>query len=214
MKRTNYSPILFGLLFILALALSACVRPVPTPEVSPVPTSLPGQTTPEALPTAPPAIDPDIPTGYPGEATAVPDGSEGQPEATAVAPTADASTQGGGQATHTIQAGDTLFSIAEQYGTTVDAIVAANGITDPNNVPLGTVLVIPAPGEVVVPATAVPPTDGGSSGQEIVHTVQAGENLFRIGLAYGYTAAELAAYNGIPDPTRIYVGQQIRIPPN
>ena len=44
------------------------------------------------------------------------------------------------------------------------------------------------------------------------HTVQAGENLFRIALRYGFTANYLAAVNGIADPTRIYVGQVLTIP--
>ena len=41
---------------------------------------------------------------------------------------------------------------------------------------------------------------------------QTGENLFRIGLQYGFTAQELATYNNIPNVDRIYVGQEIRIP--
>jgi LysM repeat protein len=56
---------------------------------------------------------------------------------------------------------------------------------------------------------AQPPTTTG----EQVHIVAAGDNLFRIGLRYGFTVAELAAYNGIANPHYIYVGQAIRIPP-
>jgi LysM repeat protein len=44
------------------------------------------------------------------------------------------------------------------------------------------------------------------------HTVQAGENLFRIALRYGFTVEYLAAANGITDPTRIYAGQVLIIP--
>jgi LysM repeat protein len=32
-------------------------------------------------------------------------------------------------------------------------------------------------------------------------------------LRYGFTVAELAAYNNIPNPDRISVGQEILIPP-
>ena len=49
------------------------------------------------------------------------------------------------------------------------------------------------------------------TGEQVV-TVQAGQNLFRIGLQFGCTVPELAAYNGIANPHYIYVGQQIRIP--
>lgn len=44
------------------------------------------------------------------------------------------------------------------------------------------------------------------------HTVQSGENLFRIALRYGVDMNELAAANGITDPTRIFVGQELLIP--
>jgi LysM repeat protein len=64
----------------------------------------------------------------------------------------------------------------------------------------------------VVEPTAPPAQETSPTG-EIIHTVQAGENLFRIGLRYGFTVAELAAYNGIANPNVLSVGQQIRIPP-
>lgn len=44
------------------------------------------------------------------------------------------------------------------------------------------------------------------------HTVQAGENLFRIALRYNMTVEYLAAANGIADPSRIFVGQVLSIP--
>lgn len=47
-----------------------------------------------------------------------------------------------------------------------------------------------------------------------VHIVQAGENLFRIGLRYGVHYSRLASYNGIPDASRIFVDQCIAIPPD
>lgn len=64
-----------------------------------------------------------------------------------------------------------------------------------------------------VPEATVEPTPETSATGEIIHTVQPGENLFRIGLRYGFTYQELAAYNGIANPNSISVGQQIRIPP-
>lgn len=63
------------------------------------------------------------------------------------------------------------------------------------------------------PEATVEPTPVTSSTGEIIHTVQPGENLFRIGLRYGFTYQELAAYNGIANPDSLSVGQQIRIPP-
>jgi LysM repeat protein len=44
---------------------------------------------------------------------------------------------------YVIQAGDTLTSVAARYGSTVEAIVAANGLSDPNAVEVGQEIVIP-----------------------------------------------------------------------
>ena len=45
--------------------------------------------------------------------------------------------------THTVQAGETLTAIAQRYNVTVQAIVAANNIPNPDRVAVGTVLIIP-----------------------------------------------------------------------
>jgi LysM repeat protein len=52
-----------------------------------------------------------------------------------------------------------------------------------------------------------------AQGGPTTHTVQQGENLFRIALRYGTTWPTLAAYNGITNPNLIYVGQVLKIPP-
>ena len=49
-------------------------------------------------------------------------------------------------------------------------------------------------------------------GTGIYHEVNRGENLFRIGKAYGFDYRELARVNDIADPSRIEVGQKIFIP--
>lgn len=64
------------------------------------------------------------------------------------------------------------------------------------------------------PAPEAPASEGETpSSGETVHIVQPGDNLYRIGLIYGFTYQELAAYNGIANPDRLEVGQEIRIPP-
>lgn len=47
--------------------------------------------------------------------------------------------------TYEIQQGDTLVEIAERFGVTVEALVQANAITNPNRIQPGEALVIPAP---------------------------------------------------------------------
>jgi lipoprotein NlpD len=44
------------------------------------------------------------------------------------------------------------------------------------------------------------------------HEVQAGENLYRIGLRYGVDARTLARVNGIDDVTQLHIGQRLWIP--
>ncbi|HZJ37611.1 MAG TPA: LysM domain-containing protein, partial [Chthoniobacterales bacterium] len=57
-----------------------------------------------------------------------------------------------------------------------------------------------------VPAPSSGPTFG------VYHVVRPGENLYRIGKAYGITIEELARVNGIKDPQRIFSGQRLLIP--
>lgn len=45
---------------------------------------------------------------------------------------------------YTVQSGDNLSRIAAQFGTSVSALVSANGIADPNRITVGQVLRIPA----------------------------------------------------------------------
>ena len=59
---------------------------------------------------------------------------------TAAAPSAPAA----GNRTHTVAAGETLSHIARRYGTTIRAIVDANGLSDPNRVRVGQRLAIPS----------------------------------------------------------------------
>jgi LysM repeat protein len=43
-----------------------------------------------------------------------------------------------------VKAGDTLSKIADSFETTVDEIIAANGIADPNTIEVGQRLIIPS----------------------------------------------------------------------
>jgi LysM repeat protein len=68
-------------------------------------------------------------------------------------------------------------------------------------------------GGVRIPlASTSPTTPTTSSGDVIRYVVQPGDNLFRIGLRFGVPYQQLAAFNNISDPTRIFVGQVIFIP--
>ena len=59
--------------------------------------------------------------------------------------------------THTVLQGESLLGIASQYGVTLDALTAANGITNANHVFVGQVLKIP-PAVVTTTTRAVTTT--------------------------------------------------------
>lgn len=204
-KPTRLSLLLMAVALLFVLA--ACVRPTPAPEGGEqvTPASVPTMTPLPPLPTPVTAEPTALPYPVPGEATAVPPTDPGggvteQPVATAVPPVA------GIPSTHTVQAGETLYSIARLYNITPEELALANNLANVNQLDIGQVLVIPVAGSLPAPG-ATPPSTG-----EQVHVVQAGENLFRIALRYGMNVNDLAAYNGIANPNFIYVGQVIRIP--
>ncbi len=68
----------------------------------------------------------------------------------------------------------------------------------------------PADGSIVA-LDSVDVTFGEGSGP-ITHTVQAGENLYRISLLYGISMGEIMAANGITNPDYLYEGQELIIP--
>lgn len=65
----------------------------------------------------------------------------------------------------------------------------------------------PDPGPSATPEPA--PNEAG----EIIHVVQAGENLYRIGLQYGLSWVAIAEYNGLANADALSAGQELRIPP-
>jgi D-alanyl-D-alanine carboxypeptidase len=67
------------------------------------------------------------------------------------------------QVTYTVQAGDTLYSIAETFGVTIEALTAANGIDDPESLQIGHVLVIPNPGATIGPTPTLGPGETGTA---------------------------------------------------
>ena len=119
-----------------------------------------------------------------------------------------------GIGTYIVQSGDTFAAVAQRYGLSVEALAQLNGIVNPSSVPVGTVLVVPGPGNNYPGGTIAPtilPSAVPPAGQT-THVVAAGENLFRISLKYNVTLQALMQANGITNPNLVYVGQVLRIP--
>ncbi len=176
---------------------------VPTVQLgaSPSPTPTIEETTIATLPTSTPTPTSDFSELTAGdEATATPLPT---PAPTAT-PEVTASVEVEGT-TYSVRWGDTLFTIAQSFGTTVDDIKALNGLTD-DFIIVGQELIVPGDFEVPSDIITAPSGAGG------VHIVQPGENLFRIALRYGTTVDAIARANNIVNPWFIYVGQELTIP--
>ena len=93
--------------------------------------------------------------------------------------------------------GDTLYGISWYTGVPVQNIANANGISNVNWIYAGQYLWIPT----------VAPVPSGT-----YHTVQWGETLYSISVAYGVNMWTIAQANGIYNLNWIYAGQVLYIP--
>jgi LysM repeat protein len=116
-------------------------------------------------------------------------------------------------ANYVVESGDTLGTIAATYGTSVDEIMALNGLSDPNYLFVGQELQIPGAGvaQTQVVASAQPVSNASGGGGQ-VHTVQSGDTLFGIAGQYGADVSAIVNANGISDPNYLFVGQELHIP--
>lgn len=139
-----------------------------------------------------------------GQVLKVP-GASGAPAPTSVVTSTPAPP---GQAReHIVQRGEYLATIAAKYGVTINAIIQANALRNPNLLTPGQKLIIPAAGAVptVAAGTATPFATR-------VHVVARGETLQSIARRYGVTVQALISANQISNPNLIQVGQKLVIP--
>lgn len=96
-----------------------------------------------------------------------------------------------------VRAGDTLWAIAREYGTTVEAIVRENRIADPNRIFAGERL------RITLPARG--------NGEEI-YTIRRGDTPISIAGKFGVTLSALEDRNGLERGETIYAGDKLSIP--
>lgn len=94
---------------------------------------------------------------------------------------------------YTVKSGDSLYSIAKQYGVTVDALKSANGKTS-NLLSIGEVLVIPT-----------------TTTSTRTYIVKAGDSLWKIATNYGVSVNALKQANGLSSDL-LSIGQVLVIP--
>ena len=137
------------------------------------------------------------------------------------------------QGIHRVRVGETLGSIAAQYGTSTSALARQNGISNPNHIYVGQQLSIPSstnstststysynhsnvptPKTYVQPYTSTAPSIAcrrSARPGELIHYVRSGDTLSGIASRYGVGLTSLRSTNSLWSD-RISVGQCIIIP--
>ncbi|OLN92848.1 hypothetical protein BMJ13_08535, partial [Staphylococcus saprophyticus] len=95
---------------------------------------------------------------------------------------------------YTVQSGDNLTNIANEFGTSIQNIQSYNSITNPDNIRAGDILKIPS-----------------ESTHTTNYVIQYGDNLNSIANKFGTTTDRLQSLNNIADPDYIQVGQTIQV---
>ena len=109
---------------------------------------------------------------------------------------------------HTVQAGETLWSIAGANGMSASALAAANGLPADAHVVLGETIQIPAPGAGAAAAPSFP----SAPSQLGAHTVLPGETLSGIAASAGVSVGELASMNGLSPDGVLVSGTALKLP--
>lgn len=98
---------------------------------------------------------------------------------------------------YVVKNGDSLYSIANKFGVSVESLKSINGITG-NLINVGQRLVIPS--DVVV-----------NPGDYVVYTVKRNDSLWNIANSYGVSVNDIVDYNNL-GTTVLQIGQQLLIP--
>ena len=101
--------------------------------------------------------------------------------------------------TYTVKSGDSLWSIAQKYNTSVAALKSTNNLIT-NNLKIGQILKLPTAG-------VIPPT----SENNIIYVVAPGDSLWKIANAYGTTTSAIKTLNNLSSDN-LSIGQTLLIP--
>lgn len=127
--------------------------------------------------------------------------------AAASAPAAVATPAAG---SYTVASGDTVSHIAAKLGTSVQAIVAANGLDARAFIRVGQTLAVP--GSTAGAAAAPAPAAAAQAASTVSHTVRSGETVTAIAAKHGATVAAIVAANGLDSRALIRIGQTLTVP--
>lgn len=118
---------------------------------------------------------------------------------------------------HTVEAGDSLWTISRRHDVPVEALASANGLKLTSVLQPGQKLIIPAGGRAaaaVRPSPALrpaPPRAAARPGETVVHIVRSGETMWDIARRYGARVEDLMALNELSHSEWIKPGQRLVI---
>lgn len=111
---------------------------------------------------------------------------------------------------YTVKPGDYLKLIATKLQVSLDALLAANGLTKKSVIHPGDQLVVPAGGVLPSAPPSAPAATPAVTGA--VYTVKNGDYFKRIALALGVSLDNLLAANNMTKKSVIHPGDQLQIP--
>ncbi|GAB2788188.1 hypothetical protein GCM10027275_36250 [Rhabdobacter roseus] len=109
---------------------------------------------------------------------------------------------------HTVEAGQTFYSVSRLYNISVYDLFTWNKLTADDKLSVGQRLLV-APPATQVPTTVS--TTTAPTADFVTHTVASGETLFRISQTYGVSMDEIQQVNNMPNTT-VKLGQRLKIP--
>jgi LysM repeat protein/uncharacterized protein YvpB len=120
---------------------------------------------------------------------------------------------GSAQQRYLVRDGDTLSSVAAEFGVDPDAILRASWVQVPGELTPGDVIVIPDPGQSPDEAAAIAAENEGTSPWvSDVYYVTDGDTIESVAANFGVSAAEIADLNGLENPDLLNIGQRLLIP--
>lgn len=143
------------------------------------------------------------------EQQAAADAEKAKQDAAKALAEAEAKKQADQTVVYTVQSGDTLAGIADDYKINMNTIAEANGLTTPFALEVGQQLKIPGvakPADTTTPATTTTP----AAGSENTYTVKAGDTLAQIGATLGIDYKTIATLNNLSAPYNLEVGQVLK----
>ena len=114
----------------------------------------------------------------------------------------------------TVQAGQTLWAIAQAHGVTVETLQAANGLAKTRSIEVGQQIMIPghSSAAIALPTTAVAAAAQPPARRPLSVVVGDGETLWDIAQTYGVSVDAIVEANALPNGDLIRPGQRLVLP--